>query len=158
MKHNLRGKKFIAGHRTTALYFSYRDGRNSHSGAVLRIQDVYPGSWIPDPDFYPSRIPDPKTAKKRGVEKKFVVIPFSVATNFTKLLSPSSGSRKNLSRIPDQGSKRHRIPDPDPQHCSGVSSSWLPSNFLIIVTNKKNSGQNPSSRSLCIGCIDDVSI
>jgi hypothetical protein len=25
------------------------------------------------------------------------------------------GSRKNLSRI--QGSKRHRIPDPDPQHC-----------------------------------------
>jgi hypothetical protein len=27
--------------------------------AVLRIRDVYPGSRIPDPDFYPSRIPDP---------------------------------------------------------------------------------------------------
>jgi hypothetical protein len=44
-------------------------------------------SRIPDPDFYPSRIPDPKTATKeraRG-EKKFVVITFYVATNFTKL-------------------------------------------------------------------------
>jgi hypothetical protein len=48
-------------------------------------------SRIPDPDFYPSRIPDlgsripdPKTATERG-EKKFFVIPFYVATNFTKL-------------------------------------------------------------------------
>jgi hypothetical protein len=23
----------------------------------------------------------------------------------------------SVSRIPEQGSKRHRIPDPDPQHC-----------------------------------------
>jgi hypothetical protein len=60
--------------------------------AVLRIRDVYPGSWIlifthprsqiPDPG---SRIPDPKTATKEGGEKKFVVVPFYVATNFTKL-------------------------------------------------------------------------
>jgi hypothetical protein len=49
-------------------------------------------SRIPDPDFYPSRIPDPgswipdpKTATKERGEKKFVVIPFYVATNFTKL-------------------------------------------------------------------------
>jgi hypothetical protein len=42
------------------------------------------GMFIPDPDFYPSRIPDPKTAtKERGV-KKFVVH-FSVVTNITKL-------------------------------------------------------------------------
>ncbi len=44
---------------------------------MLRIQDVYPGSWflpIPDPG---SRIPDPKTT--------IVVKPFFVATNFTKL-------------------------------------------------------------------------
>jgi hypothetical protein len=59
---------------------------------VLRIRDVYPGSRIPDPDFYPSRIPDPgswipdsKTATKERGEKKLVVIPFYVATNFTKL-------------------------------------------------------------------------
>jgi hypothetical protein len=44
-----------------------------------------PGSWflpIPDPG---SRIPDPKTATKERGEKKFVVITFYVATNFTKL-------------------------------------------------------------------------
>jgi hypothetical protein len=47
-------------------------------------------SRIPDPDFYPSRItdsgfriPDPKPEAKERVEKKFVVIPFFVATNFT---------------------------------------------------------------------------
>jgi hypothetical protein len=37
------------------------------------------GMFIPDPDFYPSRISDPKTATKERGEKKFVV------TNFTKL-------------------------------------------------------------------------
>ncbi len=73
---------------------------------VLRIRDVYPGSWflpIPDPGsriWDPgsgipdlgsrisdpgSRIPDPKTATKERGEKKIVVIPCLVATNFTKL-------------------------------------------------------------------------
>jgi hypothetical protein len=33
-------------------------------------------SRIPDPDFYPSRIPDPKTATKDRGEKKFDVILF----------------------------------------------------------------------------------
>jgi hypothetical protein len=42
-------------------------------------------SRIPDPDFYPSRIPDPKTTTKEVGEKKFDVIPFLVATDFTKL-------------------------------------------------------------------------
>jgi hypothetical protein len=46
------------------------------------------GMFIPDPDFYPFRIPDlgsriQKQQQKRGV-KKFVVKPFFVATNFTK--------------------------------------------------------------------------
>jgi hypothetical protein len=55
--------------------------------------------FIPDPDFYPSRILDfgsrildlgsrildLKTATKERGEKKFVFIPFYVATNFTKL-------------------------------------------------------------------------
>jgi hypothetical protein len=54
--------------------------------------------FIPDPDFFPSRIPDigswipdieswirdPKTATKERGGKKFVVIPFFVSTNFTK--------------------------------------------------------------------------
>jgi hypothetical protein len=53
--------------------------------------------FIPDPDIYPSRIPDlgsripdlvsriQKQQQKRGVKKKFVVITFYAATNFTKL-------------------------------------------------------------------------
>jgi hypothetical protein len=42
-------------------------------------------SRIPDLVFYPSRIPAPKTATKERGEKKFVVITFYVAINFTKL-------------------------------------------------------------------------
>ena len=47
---------------------------------VLRIRDVYPGSW-----FLP--IPDPgsKNSNKREGWKKFVVINFFVAKNITKL-------------------------------------------------------------------------
>jgi hypothetical protein len=48
-------------------------------------------SRIPDPDFYPSRIPDPgsripdpKTGRKERGEKKFFVQHFFVSTNFTK--------------------------------------------------------------------------
>jgi hypothetical protein len=80
--------------------------------------------FIPVPDFYPSRIPDPTTATKEGGggEKKFVVKAFFVATNL------SISSKKNGfgirdpekissgSRIRVQGSKRHRIQDPDTQH------------------------------------------
>jgi hypothetical protein len=44
------------------------------------------GMLIPDPDFNPSQIPDPKTATKERGEKLFVVSPFYVATNFTKKL------------------------------------------------------------------------
>jgi hypothetical protein len=126
--------------------------------AVLRIRNVYPRSQ--DPDFFPSRIPDlvsriQKPQQTKGVKKKLVVIPFLVATNFTKYKlfyfwnaeeknlaqfsknyrtfypkichqalkiwgwDPGSEIRKKTysgSRIRVQGSKRHRIPDPDPQH------------------------------------------
>jgi hypothetical protein len=43
---------------------------------------TYPGSRFSD---LGSQIPDPKTATKEKSEKKFVVIPFFVATNFTRL-------------------------------------------------------------------------
>jgi hypothetical protein len=57
-----------------------------------------PGSLsrIPDPDFYPSRIPDPKTAtKERGGKKIFE------ATNFTKLkiILVLSAEEKNLGQF-----------------------------------------------------------
>ncbi len=50
--------------------------------SVLRIWDVYPGSRILIFTHPGSRIQ--KQQQKRGV-KKFVFIPFNVATNFTKL-------------------------------------------------------------------------
>jgi hypothetical protein len=43
------------------------------------------GMFIPDPDIYPSRIPDPKTATKERGEKKFVVIPFFCSHKFHKI-------------------------------------------------------------------------
>ncbi len=113
---------------------------------------------MPDPDFYPSRIPDlgsriPKQQQKRGVKKiSCNTVPFYVATNFTKLkiiiyfsfevqkkkilanflrimelftvftqkmslVSEIRDPEKTYSGSRIQGSKRHRIPDPDPQHC-----------------------------------------
>jgi hypothetical protein len=52
---------------------------------VLRIQDVYPGFpililSIPDPGD-----PGSNNSTKRGGGKKFVVLPFFVATNIIKL-------------------------------------------------------------------------
>jgi hypothetical protein len=41
--------------------------------------------FIPDPDFYPSRIPDPKTATKERGEKKIVVLPFFCSHKFHKI-------------------------------------------------------------------------
>jgi hypothetical protein len=73
-------------------------------------------SPIPDPDFYPSRIPDHgsrihQQQKRRG---KFFVLPFFVANKFTKLLFFKTkniwvgkpGARENLHRfrILDPGS------------------------------------------------------
>jgi hypothetical protein len=43
-----------------------------------------------------------------------------IVNKFSKIWIWDPGSGKNLFRIPGsriQGSKRHRIPDPDPQHC-----------------------------------------
>ncbi len=51
----------------------------------MRIWDVYPGSRILIFTHPGTRIPDPKTATKERGEQKFDVIPFYVATNFTKL-------------------------------------------------------------------------
>ncbi len=112
--------------------------------------------FIPDPDFYPSRIPDTKTVTKERGEKKFVIILFFCCHKFHKseyyvifemlkkkiwanfqrinevftqkifnMLSniwvwdPGSeiwDPEKTYSGSRIQGSKRHRIPDPDPQH------------------------------------------
>ncbi len=113
---------------------------------VLRIRDVFPGSWfLPIPDLG-SRIP--KQQQREG-RKKIVVIPFYVATNLNMILvlkcwrkkfgsifqlftqkivtklskiwvwDPGSEIRdpeKNLFRIPDPGVKKA----PDPESGSGT--------------------------------------
>ncbi len=69
-----------------------RDGESQNwSYDAATVADPGCLSRIPEPDFFPipdhgSRIPDPKTTttKERG-EKKLVVKPFFVATNFKKL-------------------------------------------------------------------------
>jgi hypothetical protein len=83
--------------------------------------------FIPDPDFYPFRIPDPKTTIKERV-KKLVVKPFFVA----KLFNFLNAEEKNLGQFSkkygtfypknchqalkiwgwDPGSGKKTIPDP----------------------------------------------
>jgi hypothetical protein len=120
-------------------------------------------------------IPDPgsKNSNKREGWKKCVVIPFYVATNFTKLniILVSKCRRKKIwtnfqrilelftqkivtklskiwvrdrwSEIRDlektysvsriQGSKRHRIPDPDPQHwIRPYGTRWTMEKFFMF--------------------------
>jgi hypothetical protein len=64
--------------------------------------------FIPDPDFYPSRIPDripdPKTATKERGEKKLDVKPFYVATKFNKIVNYFSFEVLKKP-IPDPGSR-----------------------------------------------------
>ncbi len=117
--------------------------------------------FIPDPDFYPSRISDPgsQDSNKREGWKKIVVIPLYLATNFAKLniilvlkswrkkfgsivkelfkflpKKLSLSSQTNGFGIRDPGVKRHRIPDPDPQHCHLVSTPHWIRIFLFRVT------------------------
>jgi hypothetical protein len=54
--------------------------------------------------------------QQRGGEKVFV-LPFlpKLSTSSQKYGSGDPGSRKNLAQI--QGPKKHRIPDPNRQHC-----------------------------------------
>jgi hypothetical protein len=47
--------------------------------------------------------------------------------------NPGSGKTYSGSRIPDQGSKSHRIPDPDPQHCFKQWSRDLFAKFSTMI-------------------------
>jgi hypothetical protein len=112
---------------------------------VLRIRDVYPGSCflsIPDSGYCFLSIPDPESnnSNKKGEEQShkypkienYFIFEQVMKRNLSQLIKNCSnftqkivtklskiwvwdpGSGKNLFRI--HGSKRHRIPDPDPQH------------------------------------------
>jgi hypothetical protein len=100
-------------------------------GCLSRIQIFSipdPGSRIfsiPDPGFRIFYIPDPGSASEN----------LSILTQKKRFLSsrkydPGCISRIRIqifypSRLPDPGvKKRHRIPDPDPQHCRGYSNTY----------------------------------
>ncbi len=104
--------------------------------SVLRIRDVYPGSF-----FLPIPNPGSKNSNNREGWKKICCHTFFVATNFTKLkiiffwnaeekslgqFSKNYRSQEIVTKLSKlwvwdprsgiQGLKRYRIPDPDPQH------------------------------------------
>jgi hypothetical protein len=83
-----------------------RPSSSHRSGCSRYLNDKYsvadPGclSRIPDPDFYPFRIPDQTATKDRG-EKKLVVKPFFVATisQKCKLFYFLNAEEKNLGQF-----------------------------------------------------------
>jgi hypothetical protein len=90
------GKEKLMVDEAAVLVLNHQAGANTPqlelvAFAVLRIRDVYP-----DPDFCPSRIIDPesKNSNKRGGGKRFVALPFFVATNLTKLTIFLTGTEK----------------------------------------------------------------
>jgi hypothetical protein len=68
-----------------------RIGSGSRDKKKTSVADPGCLSQIPEPDFYPSRIPDlgsriQKQQQKRGAKKNLLsYLPFYVPTNFTKL-------------------------------------------------------------------------
>jgi hypothetical protein len=69
---------------------------------------------IPNPDFYPSRIPDPTAATIEEGEKNMLVLRFFVAKSSEKygfgIRDPRFGSGNNLYWIPDKGVKKPADP------------------------------------------------
>ncbi len=93
---------------------------------MLRIRCVF---RIPDPTFFHPgspieghRIPDPGS---RSASKNYVFLTQKIVSKLSEIWSGCSSRIRILifkpSRI--QGPKRHRIPDPDPQHWMQVKNS-----------------------------------
>jgi hypothetical protein len=57
------------------------------------------------------------------------------------------GSGINLSWI--QGPKRHRIPDPDPQHCCRESILWSDPNNLMLESGSRKKLMPDSQQRTC---------
>ncbi len=118
------------------------------------IQCCGSGMFIPDPgsDFFPSRIrtvsiPDPGSASKnlsiltpKKPKKWFLSSRKYDPGCSSRISDPGSGcwlSTHPGSRI--QGSKRHRIPAPDPQHCLSLGlHKGRPSYRRSLQPSKKN--------------------
>jgi hypothetical protein len=95
------------------------------SGCLSRILIfTHPGSRIPDPKTVVT--PVFSSHKFHKIENYFIFeMKKKIWANFQRIIELftqkiwvwDTGSGKNLFRIRIQESKRHRIPDPDPQYC-----------------------------------------
>ncbi len=131
--------------------------------------------FIPDPgsDFFPSRIPDPNCLHPGSASKNLGILTPKKPKKW--FLSSRKYDPGCSSRTPDpdadflpipgpgsriQGSKRHRIPDPDPQHwfeCPFVYPSsgfsfFRPQKRFIFFLNLRIFCPEPSSRPLRSVC------
>ncbi len=84
---------------------------------VLRIRDVYPGSWFLSIPDLGSRIPDPKTGTKEKGEKNLLSYLFCIHKykKKLKLLYFWIGAEKNLGQFINNyrfGIRKKPIPDP----------------------------------------------
>ncbi len=113
-----------------------------HWIAELSTSVADPGclSRIPDPDFYPSRIPDPKTATKDRGEKNFfcqTMLKKKIWTNFPRIIEVFTQkivTKPSKTWVWDPGSRGQkgtgsRILDPDPQHCSQQNQPYTPADL-----------------------------
>jgi hypothetical protein len=84
--------------------------RSKHNSAyivsILSVADPGCLSRIPDPDFFPSKIPDPTTAPNEG--KIFLSYPKNLS--LIKNMGLGYGIRKKP--FPDPGSRVKKAPDP----------------------------------------------
>ena len=109
-----------------------------HLAAVWRILDVYPGSRI-------LIFTHQKTAtKERSKKKLYNFLLKKNVPKFSEVWVWDPGSGKNLFRIP--WSKRHRIPDPDPQQCLAVKGT-----YGILGRHTKYGREQVSG--ICVHCI-----
>ena len=123
----------------------------------LFISVADPGclSRIPDPDFYPFRIPDPKTDTKERGEKKFIVKPFfcshkfhkivnyfgfevmkkKIWANFQRIIELFTQIVTKLSKIwlwdPGSGKNLIRIPDPGVKKAPDPGSATLAAPLVV---------------------------
>ncbi len=111
MVHNIRRDRHSLQQRENLRYFL----------PVLRIRNVYPGSQFFHPGHRVKKIPDPRSAsasKNLSISIPKTVSKLSETRPGMFVLDPRSRIRIQIifpTRI--QGSKKHRMRDPCPQHC-----------------------------------------
>jgi hypothetical protein len=125
-------------------WFCIRDMQKIFWVIILDLSMNYLGwkclyLFIPVPTFFPSLIPDPTCLHPGSTWKNLTIWSqkndVEALENSIRVVHP--GSRCWLSTHPGprfQGSNRHRIPDPDPQHCTCLwITDWYPTLFFVLL-------------------------